>query len=115
MGHTCQVVERWNPYSKTRLDLFGFIDIVTMFGGMCPAITGLQVTSGAHHSDHLIKIQNEPRAKLWLQAGGKIILQSWAKRGARGKRKVWTARTDLVLLDDKGCIMATPLEFEMKD
>ena len=29
-GMLAEVVERWNPYTKTRKDLFGFVDIVAV-------------------------------------------------------------------------------------
>jgi len=52
-------------------------------------VLAVQTTTGANHSHHLKKILAEPKAKVWLKAGGKILLLSWAKKGKRGSRKTW--------------------------
>jgi hypothetical protein len=36
----------------------------------------------------------------WLKAGGRFEVVSWAKRGARGKRKVWTVRREELTIAD---------------
>jgi hypothetical protein len=54
----------------------------------------VQVTSGSNHNARKDKILAEPLAKLWKAAGGEIHLHSWAKRGPRGKKKVWTLRAE---------------------
>lgn len=92
-GWTAQVVERFNSYTKRRIDLFGVIDLVVITPG---GILGIQTTSGSggNHSARMLKARTEPRLRLWLEAGGKFEVWSWAKRGARGKRKTWTLRTE---------------------
>lgn len=95
-GWEAQVVERRVPKSFITLDLFGVIDIVALTP---EGILGIQATSGTNHSSRIEKILGEPRAKKWLAAGGKLEVWSWAKRGARGKRKTWTLRTEAVRLD----------------
>ena len=47
-------------------------------------------------AERLAKVQAEPNAARWLAAGGKIAVVSWRKAGERGKRKLWTARTEWV-------------------
>ena len=96
-GATAQVVERWNPHSKTRLDLFGFADVLAMLGDNLIAV---QATSGPHHANRKEKILAEPRAARWLRCGNLIELWSWSKQGARGKRKLWTARKEEITLAD---------------
>lgn len=89
-GATAQVVERWNQYSKTRHDLFGWIDIVAMRNN---TIVGIQATSGTNVSARLAKMRAEPRLELWLQAGGKAEIHGWRQLGKAGKRKLWKLRT----------------------
>jgi len=89
-GWTAEVVERWNPYARIRQDLFDFIDIVAVKAGH--PIKGIQVTA-AGASSRVHKIRSKPAAKIWVLAGGELEVHSWAKRGGRGKRKVYTCRT----------------------
>lgn len=108
-GWQVAVVERWNPFvgpknPKTgrpvgiRQDLWGFGDLLGC--DVTRMIAIWQVTSGSNLAARRTKILAEPRAKVWLQAGGYIWLHGWAKQGARGKRKVWTCRIEQVTLDD---------------
>ena len=90
-GYTAQVVERRIPRSFITLDLFGVIDIVALTPD---GILGIQATSGANHRSRVAKSLDEPRMHSWLAAGGLFAVWSWAKRGARGKRKTWTLRTE---------------------
>jgi hypothetical protein len=90
-GYVVQVVERWCQYSRRRIDLLGGIDIVAL----TPAgILGIQACAGASHAARRSKLLAEPRLHAWLAAGGKLAVWSWSKRGARGKRKLWTLRED---------------------
>ena len=93
-GWTAQVVERWNPHARIRQDLFGVIDIVAIKPGL--PILGIQACAGASHAARRTKALAEPRLLTWLAAGGKFEVWSWAKRGPRGERKVWTLRRDEV-------------------
>ena len=93
-GWTVDIVER-RVWRKTR-DFLGCIDLI--------AITpqgqtiGIQATSGANHGARVSKCKAEPRVVPWLAAGNLVEVWSWAKRGARGKRKLWTLRTEAVTL-----------------
>ena len=88
MGYIAQVVERWNPHAKIRVDLFGIIDII----GAHPdyEIVGVQATTTDNASKREKKALEEPRLLTWLQAGGRFSVHGWALRGARGQRKLWT-------------------------
>jgi len=61
-----------------------------------PRIALVQVTSGSNHDARKNKILAEPLAQKWKDADGMILLHSWAKRGPRGKRKVWTLREEIL-------------------
>ena len=93
-GWTAQVVERWNPHARIRQDLFGCIDIVALTD---TGILGIQACAGASHAARMAKCRAEPRMWEWFYSGGHFEVWSWAKRGARGKRKVWTLRTEGVV------------------
>jgi hypothetical protein len=105
-GWIAQVVERYNPHAKVRVDLFGVIDLVAIVtasdptpkgleGSHAPAILGIQACAGASHAARRDKILAEPRAKGWVEAGGRLELWSWAKQGDRGKVKRWTLRVEV--------------------
>lgn len=87
-GYAVQVVERWNPYAKVRQDLFGWIDIVAVKAGR--PILGVQTTTGNMAAVRLDKARGNEALKAWISGGGQLVVHSWDKRGARGKRKVWT-------------------------
>src|ERR1700740_1040081 len=100
-GWIAQVVEQHLPFPKpfgTKRDLFGVIDIVALgaeMDGQLPAILGIQATaSAAHHAHRRAKILAEPRARQWVEAGGRLELWSWSKRGGAGERKRWTLRVE---------------------
>lgn len=92
-GWTAAVVERWNPHARIRQDLFGCIDIVALTPN---GILGIQACAGSSHVARMTKSLAEPRLSAWRDAGGGFAVWSWAKRGARGKRKTWTLREEAV-------------------
>ena len=88
-GFTAAITERWCGFSKRRIDLFGFIDIVAL----CPiGVVAVQTTSGANVAARISKIRELDAAKRWLDVGGHIVVHGWRKVGARGKRKLWECR-----------------------
>ena len=87
---TCQITERWNPFAKVRQDLFGFIDIFCASASR--GLLGVQTTSAANFNKRIEKIKAEPRAAIFLAAGGRIQVHGWSKKGAKGKRKLWECR-----------------------
>lgn len=98
-GITAQVVERFNrfPPPGKRVDLFGVIDLVAIVPpvpGAGGSIAGIQACVGASHAARRDKILAEPRARQWVEAGGRLELWSWSLRGAAGKAKRWTLRVE---------------------
>jgi hypothetical protein len=86
-GYTCEIVERWNPFAHIRQDLFGFIDIVAINGNETLAV---QTTTAGNAAARVAKIRGLQLHSLWLESPHrKIVVHGWAKRGPRGKRKVW--------------------------
>jgi hypothetical protein len=92
LGLTAQVVEKWIPQRRIRIDLFGVIDIIAVKQGI--GIIGIQATSGTNHAARRSKALAEPRLREWLLSGGRYELWSYSKRGERGKRKLWTLRRE---------------------
>lgn len=92
LGFVAAVVERWNPHARVRQDLFGCIDIVAIRDGI--GILGIQACAGASHAARRDKAAAEPKLRTWLECGGRFEIWSWAKQGARGKRKTWTLRRE---------------------
>lgn len=89
-GYQAAKTEHFNWKAKVRQDLFGFIDVLAVSDDELLAI---QVSDGAHHAEHVAKIMALPVARQ-LVFHMNVELWSWSKRGARGKRKLWTLRRD---------------------
>lgn len=105
LGFTAGNVERRNRYSGKTNDLFGCIDIVAAREGV--GVLGIQACAGASHAARRTKSLAEPRLRAWLEAGARFEIWSWAKRGARGKRKLWELRREELTVDDLD-VEATP-------
>jgi hypothetical protein len=105
-GATAQVVEHMiripprngQPGRVFKRDLFGFIDIVALEPGS-EGVLGVQTTDASNLGHRLEKIREEPRARLWISHGNRIAIVTWAKRGARGQRKLWTPKITPVTLE----------------
>lgn len=104
-----QVVERWNPHAKIRQDLFGCIDIVACGEDLW----GIQACAGSRASARVKKSMEQPGLLAWLLAGGRFVVIAWAKRGARGKPKLWTARCiEIVWASDSGPLQQREFSFD---
>lgn len=93
-GWTVAVVEKWNSHIRIRQDLFGFADLLGFRHGW--PVWLIQTTSGSNAAARRTKIQENPHAQEWLRCGHGIELHSWAKRGERGKRKLWTCKRETI-------------------
>ncbi len=83
LGFTAQVVERFCHFSKRRIDLFNFADIVYLCGLQADGgggIVALQVTTASNQAARIAKIKAEPKALLWLDSGGRIMVHGWRKQ-----------------------------------
>jgi hypothetical protein len=97
-GFTVAVVEHWNMFAKIRQDLFGFADLLAFRVGQ-PGSMLVQTTTASNASARRAKIHKNVTALEWLMAGNWIRLDKWAERGARGKRKTWTAESEYITID----------------
>ena len=97
----CQV-SKWNPSNEesplTLAVIEQGIKAIANPESYFPGIVAVQVCAGSGHAAHKTKILAEPRSKVWLQAGGRILLQSWAIQGAKGRRKRYELREEEVTL-----------------
>lgn len=85
-GWTVAIVEKWNPHAKVRQDLFGFIDLLAMKQGV---LLGVQVTSTSNMNARKDKALESPNLRAWLITGNQFEVWGFAKKGPRGKRKLW--------------------------
>lgn len=106
-GWPAGVVEKFVrfPPPGHHVDLFGVIDvvaIVTALDGKCAGVPmgvatlGIQACAGGNgdHARRRTKILAEPRAQQWVEAGNRLELWSWSKRGGAATRKLWTLRVE---------------------
>lgn len=100
-----QVVEKWNPHVRRRVDFIGCIDILAARPGI--GVLGIQACAGSSHAARRTKAAAEPLLRAWLESGARFEVWSWAKRGARGARKLWTLRREELRIED---LTAPPME-----
>lgn len=105
-GWTGDVVERWigGGGFKVRKDFCGYADLVALKpdGHGHPIAIAVQATSGTNVTHRLSKMRGIPAAIEWLDAGGRIEIHGWAKRGKRGERKTWQVRLLVVTRESLG-------------
>ena len=80
-GYLAQVVEKWIPQAKRRVDLYGFIDILAIKGG---EVLGVQATSTSNISARVRKIQDHENVDAVRKAGIGIVVHGWGKN-AKGR------------------------------
>jgi hypothetical protein len=88
-GYKVAIVEKFNHFIKIRQDLFGFIDLVALHPDK-KGILGVQTTSGSHLANRIDKAMMLPAFHLWIKCGNAVEFHGWVKKGARGKRKLWS-------------------------
>lgn len=111
------IEERWVPQLQHkgggvtpghRKDLWGCIDLLVLDDE--PGILAVQACAGASHATRAKKMRaaliglptpagqrNSAALKRWVEKGNRLEVWSWDKQGARGKRKLWTLRRELIL------------------
>lgn len=89
-GALAAVVERWNPHARVRQDLFGFADVLAVVPG-CPGVLAIQACAATDAARRRAKVRAAPAVRPWLEAGNRVEVWAWAKRGPRGRRKTWQA------------------------
>ena len=74
-GYLCEVVEKWNSFTKTRKDLWGWCDILAIREG---EILAVQVTA-AGVSSRIKKIMESETLPIVRKAGVRIEVHGWRK------------------------------------
>jgi len=103
-GWTAQIVEKWIPQAKRRVDLFGVGDVLAIREGQAPLM--VQTTTGDHVAARILKAKAEPRLVLWLRCGCSFEVWGWRKGGPMGSRKLWTLTVRHLVLGEGGEIIS---------
>jgi len=99
LGYDVAITERWNSFAHIRQDFGGFGDALA-WHMEAPGVLAINATTNGHLSDHIQKYLPMQNLKRWLIAGNRFEIWCWAKRGDRGKRKLWTLkRVEMKLTD----------------
>lgn len=71
-----QVVEKWIPQARRRVDLFGIGDIVAVSD---TEVVLVQATSASNVSARVHKITDSPALDVLRKAGIRIVVHGWSK------------------------------------
>lgn len=74
-GYHCEVVEKWNSFTRQRKDLWGWCDILAI---RKDEVLAVQVTASAV-ADRIKKIQESDTVALVRDAGIRIECHGWRK------------------------------------
>lgn len=100
-GYVVALAERFDPRLRRRIDLYSFIDFIALHP-VDREIVGVQATSDTNRASRRQKILAEPNAATWARSGGRVLLITWGKHGARGGRKTWQAHMEWLHDDLRG-------------
>ena len=75
-GYHCEVVEKWNAWTKQRKDLWGWCDILAIREN---EVLAVQVTSSSHVAERIRKIQDSDTIGKVRDAGIRIEVHGWGK------------------------------------
>jgi len=75
-GYLCQIVERWNPHARIRIDLFTIGDIIAIRDSETLLV---QTTSGNNLNARVKKIEDCEFLPAIIRAGWKIEAHGWRK------------------------------------
>ena len=81
-----EVVERWNPHARRRVDLFGFVDVLAVGPG---GVLAVQTTSASNVAARIRKIAEHPNVAAVREAGIAIRVHGWAKKDG-----IWQLKRD---------------------
>lgn len=85
-GYTVEIVERWNPHTRTRHDLFGVLDLLALRGA---ETLGVQTTSNGNVAARVRKIAESQHIAALREAGWTLHVHGWRKN----KSNRWELRT----------------------
>ena len=73
-GWFCWITEHWNSFSRTRQDLWGFVDIIALKPGQ---ILGVQTTTATNMSARINKIAEHENVGKVREANVMIHVHGW--------------------------------------
>lgn len=80
IGYLAEKVEQWNPWSRTRHDLFNAFDILAVRADK--GTLGIQATTASHGAARWAKMTANPSLRTWLAAGNRAELWTWKRVGS---------------------------------
>lgn len=75
-GYYPEITEHWNPFSRTRKDLWGFVDVLALSQF---EISAVQCTSASNVSARVRKIAESPVLPMLRTLGVRIYVHGWTK------------------------------------
>lgn len=90
-GYTAEIVEYWNPHTKTRHDLWNFCDILAI---RPDEVLAVQTTTAHNVNARIRKIADSPYVGVVREAGVQIAVHGWSQARPRA-RWVLTRNEDL--------------------
>jgi len=89
-------------------DLWNVADLVAIKdknpSGTENGVLFVQTTTTAHQAERMAKIEGIPAAYQMLKTKNRLQIHGWARKGARGKRKLWQVTVTEVLLKENGLL-----------
>lgn len=83
-GYHCEVVEKWNSFTRQRKDLWGWCDILAI---RKDEVLAVQVTSTSNITARIKKIQDSDTVGLVRDAVIRIEVHGWSKK-ANGRYEI---------------------------
>lgn len=116
----CGVVERFSPFSNTRHDLFGCIDMIALDDR--PGVLGIQATSTPNVSARVKKSMDQKELLTFLMKGNRFQVWGWKgyrvkrKDGQWKKNKEWRLkRIEIILVNQKGWSQCVRKELKARE
>ena len=97
-GYMVGTLEHYNPFCRRAVDLWNFADLIAAKPGM--PVMLVQTTTASNLSARRKKVLLNLCARKWVvECKQEICLHSWALRGKRGERKLWTCEAEWITGD----------------
>jgi hypothetical protein len=103
LGFLADVVERRLPGCFVTRDLFGFADVLGVHPGERVVLL-VRTTTASHFAKHLRHVRAQPVLPLLLDAGVRVEVWGWARRGSR-----WHVRREAIQLGTPETIVVAEL------
>lgn len=81
LGYLVEVVEKWNSFTRTRKDLWGWADLLAIRRG---EVLAVQVTSSSNVSARIRKISESETIHRVREANVRVEVHGWSKN-SKGK------------------------------